>query len=93
MSTSGKDDQAEIDWLRRRVTELETELIDVEAWANEVVGAAQERTYWLDRYHVDLNTLMERPSAYRIRGTLRAARKAARRVVRLIRRWEGRLRS
>jgi hypothetical protein len=68
------DQAAEISRLRARVSELETQLIEVEDWANRTVGAAQERLYWLDRWHLDLNALMQRRSASQFRGALRAAR-------------------
>ncbi len=86
MSTHVGDEQAEIDRLRARVAALEAELIEVQAWANEVVGQAQERTYWLDRWHVDLNELMRHRSADR----LRAAARAVRSVIRLFRRLKRR---
>ena len=65
---------SEIDALRARVAELEAQLIETEDWANRVVGAAQERAYWLDRWHVDLNAVMQRRSATWIRAVLRAVR-------------------
>ena len=30
--------------------------------------------YWLDRWHLDLNALMERPGAAELRGLVRLAR-------------------
>lgn len=65
---------AEIAALRARVAELEAQLIETEDWANRTVGAAQERAYWLDRWHLDLNALMTRRSAILIRAALRAVR-------------------
>jgi hypothetical protein len=44
------------------------------------VAAAQERAYWLDRWHLDLNALMEKPGAAEFRGAIRVARGAIRRV-------------
>ncbi len=67
-------DPAEVEALRVRIAELETELIETADWANRTVGQAQERLYWLDRWHLDLNALMLRPSANRIRAALRAFR-------------------
>ncbi|MGO9954696.1 MAG: hypothetical protein ACLP50_01725, partial [Solirubrobacteraceae bacterium] len=60
--------------LRARVAELEAELVAVEDWASRTVGAAQERLYWLDRWHIDLNAVMERPGAGQVRALLRALR-------------------
>jgi hypothetical protein len=65
---------AEIERLRARISQLQAELVEVEAWANRAVAAAQERTYWLDRWHLDLNKLMERRGAAEFRALLRAVR-------------------
>ena len=53
----------EIARLRERVASLEVQLLETEAWANRVVAEAQDRTYWLDRWHLDLNALMRRRGA------------------------------
>jgi predicted nucleic acid-binding Zn-ribbon protein len=74
--------QQELERLRARVAALEEELVEVQARANAAVAAAQERAYWLDRWHVDLNALMEKPGAAEFRGLLRAIRA----VVRLFKR-------
>jgi hypothetical protein len=50
----------ELEALRARVAELEDELHERTARANAAVAAAQERSYWLDRFRVDLNALMRR---------------------------------
>jgi hypothetical protein len=68
------DQESEILALRARIAELEEELIAAEAWANQAVGAAQERLYWLDRWQVDLNDLMQRRGASEFRGIVRAVR-------------------
>jgi hypothetical protein len=65
---------SEVARLRARVAELETRLVEVEDWANRTVGAAQERLYWLDLWHIDLNALMERRGASQLRAAIRAAR-------------------
>ena len=85
IARSAEEETEEVKQLRARVAELEAELIRVEDWANRTVGAAQERLYWLDRWHLDLNALMERPGAGELRGVLRAARwlyRVTRRAVR-----------
>ena len=84
------DQAAEIERLRARVTELEAQLIDVEDWANRTVGAAQERLYWLDRWHLDLNRLMEKPGAAEFRAAIRAVRAVSRRYKLLRRRLSSR---
>jgi hypothetical protein len=80
---------AEVERLRARVAQLEAELVEVEAWANRAVAAAQERTYWLDRWHLDLNRLMARRGA----AELRAAVRAVRIVYRLLNKLSRRLRA
>jgi hypothetical protein len=72
--------EQEIATLRARVAELEQENLELQARANRAVAAAQERAYWLDRWHLDLNALMERPGADLFRAALRAVRGVLRRV-------------
>jgi hypothetical protein len=66
--------EAENERLRARVATLESELAEVQARANAAVAEWQERAYWLDRLHIDLNALMARPGANEIRVTLKAVR-------------------
>ena len=82
----GPQAAAELDRLRARVTELERELIEVQARANAAVAAAQERAYWLERWHIDLNALMRKPGAREFRAILRAVRAVARQGRKLKRR-------
>jgi hypothetical protein len=84
--SSEKELQQENESLRARVAALETELVETQARANLVVSQAQERVYWLDRWHLDLNALMRRPGAAELRGALRAARSLSRAVRRAKRR-------
>jgi hypothetical protein len=81
--------EAENARLRNRLTELEAELIEVQARTNTAVATWQERAYWLDRWHVDLNALMRRPGASEFRAGLRAFRA----VIRAGKRAKQRLRS
>ncbi len=81
-------ERGELEFLRRRVRELDEELTEQARRANAAVAAAQERAYWLDRWHVDLNALVERPSvartrsvARRVRGPLRVVRLLTRRLL------------
>jgi hypothetical protein len=83
------DLQAENERLRLRVSALENELVEVQAKTNAVVSQWQERAYWLDRWHLDLNALMRRPGASELRGALRILRAGTRRLVRLKRRLAG----
>jgi len=60
--------------LRATVERLQVELVDVQARTNEAVARWQERAYWLDRWHLDLNALMRRRGASEFRALLRAVR-------------------
>ena len=64
--------------LRGKIEALERELVEQAAQANAAVAQAQERTYWLDRWNLDLNALMERRGAAELRGVVRVARGALR---------------
>jgi hypothetical protein len=66
--------QREVELLRSRIASLESELVEVQARANAAVAEWQDRAYWLDRWHVDLNALMRRPGASQLRALLRAVR-------------------
>lgn len=89
---AASDTERELDELRARVSRLEDELVEQTERANAAVAAAEDRAYWLDRWHVDLNALMQRRGAAEVRAGLRAARlgyrglRAARK--RLEREWE-----
>jgi uncharacterized protein YlxW (UPF0749 family) len=78
--------QTELERLRARVTSLEAELVETQARTNVVVAQTQERVYWLDRWHLDLNALMRRPGAAELRGALRAGRSVSRALRRVKRR-------
>lgn len=78
--------QRENELLRERIAGLEAELVDVQARANAAVAHWQKRAYWLDRWHVDLNALMQRPGAAEFRAALRAVRAVFRVLKRLRRR-------
>jgi hypothetical protein len=69
-------ERAELEALRTRVAQLERQL----AGANAAVAAAQERAYWLDRWHLDLNALMRRRGAAELRAAVRVVRGAIRTV-------------
>jgi hypothetical protein len=80
-------EQTEIATLRARVAELEQQLVELEAWSNRALGEAQERLYWLDRWHLDLNALMARPGAAEFRAAVRVLRS----VIRFVRKTKRRL--
>jgi hypothetical protein len=66
--------ETEIEALRLRVAELEAERSELVRRTNAAVAAAQRRSYWLDRWHIDLDAIMRRPLADRLRRLARAAR-------------------
>lgn len=70
--------RAENEALRARIAALEAELVEVQARTNAAVAHWQERAYWLERWHVDLNELMRRPGASEFRAGLRAVRSVLR---------------
>ncbi|MFZ1155405.1 MAG: hypothetical protein WAN93_10920 [Solirubrobacteraceae bacterium] len=82
-TSNGQQLQAEVELLRARVRELESELLEVQTRTNAAVAEWQERAYWLDRWHVDLNALMRRPGASEFRAMLRAVRSVGRAYKRL----------
>jgi hypothetical protein len=77
--------QAEVERLRARVAALESELVEVQAHANDAVAEWQDRAYWLDRWHLDLNALMRRRGTARVRAALRAIRSPVRLLRRALR--------
>jgi hypothetical protein len=81
-----EQEQSEVQQLRAQVAALEAELVEVQARTNVVVAQTQERVYWLDRWHLDLNALMRRPGAAELRGALRAGRSVSRALRRAKRR-------
>jgi hypothetical protein len=86
-TSSEQDLRAENELLRSRVAALESELVEVQARANAAVAQWQERAYWLDRWHLDLNAAMRRPGASELRTALRAVRS----VIWLLKRTKRRL--
>jgi hypothetical protein len=83
---SDMTDRSEVERLRARVAALEAELVEVQARANAQVAEWQERAYWLDRWHIDLNAMMRKPGASEFRAVLRAVRSVAWGLQRLKRR-------
>ena len=49
----------DVETLRSRIAELERELADRTERAAAAVAAAEDRAYWLDRWRIDLNAVME----------------------------------
>jgi hypothetical protein len=65
------DERAELQSLRARVAALETERAELMRRTAQAIATAQQRTYWLDRWHLDLNAVMARPAAARVRAAAR----------------------
>jgi hypothetical protein len=77
---SATDTETELEQLRARVAELERQLGEQAARANAAVAAAQERAYWLDRWHLDLNALMATRRGAQFRALMRAVRTPVRQL-------------
>jgi hypothetical protein len=67
------DAQRELEALRARIAELEHELEERTASANAAVAAAQDRIFWLDRFRIDLNSLMRRSGPRTVWAAVRLA--------------------
>jgi hypothetical protein len=80
---SASSENAEIERLRARVSELERELIETEAWANEAVGYAQAQSHWIERWGIDINGFMRSTAGLRLRALARIARGVYRRLGRI----------
>jgi hypothetical protein len=83
------DERAELEALRARVAALEAERQEEAARAAAAVAAAQERSYWLERWHLDLNALMAKRGAAEARAVVRATRAPVRRARLLTRQLRG----
>ena len=70
--------RSEVEQLRARVAELERQLAEQAARANRAVAAAEDRAYWLDRWHIDLNAVMRKRGAAEFRVLVRAVRSVVR---------------
>jgi hypothetical protein len=81
------EQEAEIVRLRARVAALELELVEQAERSNRIVAESQERLYWLERWHVDLNALMRKRGAAEFRAAVRIVRAVMRRLKRMKRRW------
>jgi hypothetical protein len=89
MQDLSQAEREELERLRDRVAELERERFEEAARANAAIAAAQERAYWLDRWHLDLNALMRRRGAAEFRAALRAVRAVMRAGRGVLRRLKG----
>ena len=57
--------------LLARIAELESENAALAARTNAEVAAAQEQTYWLQRWQVDIDSVAARPAGARVLALLR----------------------
>jgi hypothetical protein len=79
----------EIERLRERVAELEAQL-EAQAQATaKTIAEAQEKLYWLERWHVDLDRVMRKPGAIQALDALRSMRKVVWKVKKLKRKLVG----
>ena len=90
MSAPEQERQQEAEVLRARIEALEREHAEQIARAHDAVAAAQDRTYWLDRWNLDLNALMRRPGAAELRAAVRAVRSVIRLAKTVVRKAAGR---
>ena len=79
MATDAKEDSAaglarENELLRDQVAELEAQLAEQAARTNALIADAQERVYWLERWHIDLDRLVAVPGVSALRGVVRVVR-------------------
>lgn len=92
MATGAKGDLAEDlgrenESLRRQVAELQDQLVEQAARTNEIIAGAQERVYWLDRWHIDMETIVAVPGVTALRALVRAVRaplRLARKLARIV---------
>lgn len=84
----GNAENVENERLKARIAQLEGELAEQSRRTAALIAEAQQKLYWLDRWHVDLNALMDRPGAEaaleglkRVRTVVRFARRTKRRLL------------
>lgn len=74
MATEPRTENEELETLRQRVEEQERAHAESIKRANAALAAAQDKSYWLERWHVDLNQVMRRRGASEARAAVRAVR-------------------
>lgn len=85
------EEVSEVERLRARVVELEREKFELAERTNRVVAETQERVYWLDRWHLDLNAIMRKRWTSDLRAALRMARLIFRQLLKGVRTLQHRL--
>jgi hypothetical protein len=86
---SGVEEQTEVAALRARVAELEAQLERHAQQTAALVAESQEKLYWLERWHIDLDRIMRKRGAVQALDALRSVRQVVWRVVKLKRRLLG----
>ena len=81
---------SEVELLRARVAELEQQLAAQARATNRIAAEAEEKLYWLERWHIDLDRIMRKPGAIPTLNAVRGVRQALWRAKRLYRRARGR---
>jgi hypothetical protein len=84
------DERVELETLRARVAELETQRALEIAAAHRAVADAQNRAYWIDKMNIDLNEFFASPAGRAFWWVTRRARRvlwALRRRQRRVKRW------
>jgi uncharacterized protein YigA (DUF484 family) len=71
MEQAVSEGEREAEALRARIAELEHENAELSARANRAIADAQEQTYWLARWQIDLGSVASRPGGARLLGLLR----------------------
>ena len=84
-----RDDRPEVERLRDRVAELEALLAEQARMTNVLVARSQEKLYWLERWHVDLDAVMRKPGAQQALQTVKGLRTVVRSAKRIRRRFVG----
>ena len=74
MTTQPSTDNEQLEALQRRVEAQEREHAEQIKRANAALAAAQDRSYWLERWGLDLNELMRRRGASEARAAVRGLR-------------------
>jgi hypothetical protein len=83
-------DHAEVEALHARIADLEAQLAEQTRVTNELVARSQEKLYWLERWHIDLERVMSRRSAQLALQALKPIRESFRALRKLKRRATGR---
>ena len=86
-------ERAELEALRARVAALEAERAEELRRAHAALADAQERRYWLDRTHLDLERIFGSPLGRAAFNAIGATRRRAWPAIRLFRRVRGWVRS